>query len=124
MKPSATMSPRETPPRKLVSLQRVSRIERLPSSETREVVMIEGWPVVRPRGEFTLNQLVLYFKIDSFLPFDDERFEAYRSSQVSAERYGEKGWVVQTVTIRRPRFTGNGVLHGGFRRGQRCQGTH
>lgn len=61
--------------------------------------MIGGWPVVVPKGEFTLNQLVLYFEIDSFLPFDDKRFEMYRSSHVSAELHGEKGWVVQTVLI-------------------------
>ncbi|POS79857.1 hypothetical protein DHEL01_v201759 [Diaporthe helianthi] len=93
------MPPWENPGRELVSVRRVSRVERLTSNEAREVVKIGGWPIVVPKGEFTLNQLVVYVEIDSFLPFDDKSFEKYRSSHVSAVLYGQKGWVVQTAMI-------------------------
>jgi hypothetical protein len=83
------------PLRRLVSVRRVSRIK--PLNIRREVVMVGGWPVVVPRDEFSVNQLVLYFEIDSFLPFDDKRYEPYRFSHTSAELHGQKGWVVQTV---------------------------
>lgn len=61
--------------------------------------MVGGWPVVVPKGKFTVNQLVVYFEIGSFLPFHDKRFEPYRSSHVSAKLRGKQGWVVQTVMI-------------------------
>lgn len=61
--------------------------------------MIKGWPVVVPKGQFALNELILYFEIGSFLPFHDKRYEPYRSSHTSAELHGEKGWVVQTVKL-------------------------
>lgn len=61
--------------------------------------MVEGWPVVVPKGQFALNELILFFEIDSFLPFHDKRYEPYRSSHTSAKLQGEKGWVVQTVKL-------------------------
>ncbi|KAG8159865.1 hypothetical protein KVR01_010502 [Diaporthe batatas] len=93
------MSPSKTPPHKLVSLRHISRLERLTSSDSFEVAMVGGWPIVVPWGQFFLNQMVLYFEIDSFLPFDDNRFVPYRSSHLRADLYGKTGWVVQTVMI-------------------------
>lgn len=61
--------------------------------------MVEGWPVVVPKGQFSVNELILFFEIGSFLPFYDERYEPYRSSQMSAKLCGERGWVVQTVKL-------------------------
>lgn len=61
--------------------------------------MVEGWPVVVPKGEFSVDELILFFEIDSFIPFDDKRYESYRSSHTSARLHGEKGWIVQTVVL-------------------------
>lgn len=85
------------PYRKLVSVRRVSRIKKLDSSHTHEVVMVDGWPVVVEKGQFAANQKVLYFAIDCFLPSWDKRYESYRFSQFLVELHGERGWAVQTV---------------------------
>lgn len=87
----------ESPYRRLVSLRRVSRIKKLDSSQTHEVVMIDGWPVVVRKGHFAVKQKVLYFAIDCVLPLEDERYKPYRFSHFLVELHGQKGWTVQTV---------------------------
>lgn len=85
------------PYRKLVSLRHVARVEKLDSSQTHEVVMIDGWPVVVEKGQFAVNQKVLYFAIDCVLPLEDKRYEPYRFSHFLVKLQGQKGWTVQTV---------------------------
>lgn len=85
------------PYHKLVSLRRVARVKKLDSSQTHEVVMIDGWPVVVQKGQFAANQKVFYFAIDCVLPLEDKRYEPYRFSQFLVELNGQKGWTVQTV---------------------------
>lgn len=87
------------PYRKLVSVRRVSCIKPLESSETHEVVMVGGWPVVLEKGQFTKGQPILYFEIDSFLPLNDKRYGTFQSSHTYAELHGQKGYVVQTVML-------------------------
>lgn len=87
------------PYRKLVSVRRVSRIKPLNSSQTHEVAMVDGWPVVVKKGQFAVNQQVLYFAIDCFLPFGDDRYESYCFSHFPVELHGEVGWAVQTVVF-------------------------
>lgn len=84
-------SPVVFPPyKKLVSVRRVSDIKKLDSSQTHEVVMVDGWPVVE-KGQFAMKQKVLYFAIDCFLPFSDKRYEPYRFSHFLVELQGRKG---------------------------------
>lgn len=83
--------------RRLVSLRRVSLIKNLDSSQTHEVVMVDGWPIVVEKGKFAVNQQVLYFAIDCVLPLKDKRYEPYRFSHFLVGLHGKKGWVVQTV---------------------------
>lgn len=85
------------PYHKLVSVRHVSDIKTLGSSQTHEVVMVDGWPVVVGKGQFAMKQKVLYFAIDCFLPFSDKRYEPYRFSHFLVELQGRKGWAVQTV---------------------------
>lgn len=85
------------PHRKLVSVRRVSLIKPLPSSETHEVVMVDGWPVVVEKGHFAVNQQVLYFALDCVVPELERRYEPYRFSLFPIKLHGEAGWVVQTV---------------------------
>lgn len=87
----------KSPKRKLVSVRRVTRIRSLDSSETHELVMVGGWPVVVQKGHFTKSQPILYFEIDSFVSSSDKRYELYQSSLTFAELHGQKGYVVQTV---------------------------
>lgn len=92
-----TAAREKAPYRKLVSVRRVSRIKSLGSSQTHEVAMVDGWPVVVEKGHFSAKQQVLYFAIDCVLPFWDKRYEPYRFSHFLVELQGQKGWAVQTV---------------------------
>lgn len=87
----------EPPYRKLVSVRHISLIKPLDSSDTHEVVKVDGWPVVVGKGQFAANQRVLYFAIDCVLPLKDERYKPYCFSHFFVELQGQKGWVVQTV---------------------------
>lgn len=90
----------EPPYRNLVSVRHVSRIKYLDSSQTHEVVMVDGWPIVVKKGQFSVKQQVLYFAIDCVLPFGDKRYESYRFSHFRVELHGQQGWVVQTVKFK------------------------
>lgn len=85
------------PDRKLVSVRRVARVKSLGSSQTHEVVMIDGWPVVVRKGQFTVGEEVLYFAIDCIIPQWDIRYKPYRFSQFFVKLQGQTGWTVQTV---------------------------
>jgi hypothetical protein len=97
-RPNAIMIP---PVRKLVSLRRISQVLPLESSETHELVMVGGWPVVVQKEEFVVNQRILYIGIESWLPSDIEygRLTPYRSSLIYAALHGQLGWVVQTCIL-------------------------
>ncbi|KAK7718428.1 hypothetical protein SLS64_002383 [Diaporthe eres] len=85
------------PHRKLVSVRRISRIKTLDSSQTHEVAMVDGWPVVVEKGQFAVFQQVLYFAIDCVFPLNDKRYESYRFSHFPVVLHGQQGWTVQTV---------------------------
>ncbi|KAI0016425.1 RNA ligase, DRB0094 family [Xylariomycetidae sp. FL0641] len=54
--------------RELVSRQRIREMQRLPTPGNFEVAFVNGWSCVVRRGEFKVNEEVLFFEIDSFLP--------------------------------------------------------
>lgn len=91
------LAPAESPHRKLVSVRWVSGIKSLDSSQTHEVAMVDGWPVVVEKGRFRRGRTVLYFAIDCVLPLEDKRYEPYRFSHFFIRLHEEEGFAVQTV---------------------------
>jgi RNA ligase (TIGR02306 family) len=61
--------------RKLVTLRRIKDIQPIPNADAIEVATVDGWKVVVKKGEFKINDLVIYFEIDSVLPQGREEFE-------------------------------------------------
>lgn len=59
--------------------------------------MVDGWPVIVEKGQFSVNQQVLYFALDCVIPELERRYDPYRFSLFSIKLHGEAGWVVQTV---------------------------
>lgn len=54
--------------RKLATIQTISNLRPIPEADSIEVATIKGWEVVVKKGEFNINDKVIYIEIDSVLP--------------------------------------------------------
>jgi RNA ligase (TIGR02306 family) len=54
--------------RKLASIQRIEEIQSIEGADNIEKIRIQGWWCVSKKDEFKINDLCLYFEIDSLLP--------------------------------------------------------
>ena len=64
--------------RKLASIQRILSISPIPNADSIEVAKILGWDVVVKKGEYNVEDLVVYVEVDSILPESKEEFEFMR----------------------------------------------
>lgn len=85
--------------RQLVTLETISEINPIPDADAIEVAKVRGWNVVVKKGEFKVNEEVLYFEIDSFLPISDPRFAFLEPRGVRVQD-GVTGHVLKTVRLR------------------------
>ncbi len=85
--------------RQLVTLETISEISHIPDADQIEVAKVKGWNVVVKKGEFKVNEEILYFEIDSFLPISDERFAFLEPRGVRVQD-GVTGHVLKTVRLR------------------------
>jgi RNA ligase (TIGR02306 family) len=85
--------------RQLVTLENISEIRPIPDADAIEVARVRGWDVVVKKGEFKVNEEVLYFEIDSFLPISDPRFSFLEPRGVRVQD-GVTGHVLKTVRLR------------------------
>lgn len=74
--------------RKLASIRRITEILPIPGADAIEVVQVGGWRVVTKKNEFQVNDLCVYFEIDSVLPVC-EQFEFLRGSS-----FVQKDWLI------------------------------
>ena len=82
--------------RKLVSIQRIHRIDPIAKADAIECVTIHGWELVAKKGEFAVGDLCVYFEIDSFLP-EDSRYEFLKDLK---NHQGRKGYRIKTIKLR------------------------
>ena len=85
--------------RQLVTLETISEINPIPDADAIEVAKVRGWNVVVKKDEFKVNDEVLYFEIDSFLPISDPRFSFLEPRGVRVQD-GITGHVLKTVRLR------------------------
>lgn len=84
--------------RKLASIQKIESVSAIPGADNIEVVTVNGWNVVTKKGEFSPDDLCIYFEIDSFLPIKPE-FEFLRKT--SYKKMGDKeGFRLKTIRLR------------------------
>ena len=84
--------------RKLASIRKVREIKPIEGADAIELAIVDGWQCVAKKGEFKVNDLCVYFEIDSFLPIKDE-FEFLRKS--SYKKMGEaEGFRLKTIKLR------------------------
>lgn len=82
--------------RKLVSIQRIHRIDPIAKADAIECVTINGWELVAKKGEFAVGDLCCFFEIDSFLP-EDPRYEFLKDLK---NHQGRKGYRLKTIRLR------------------------
>lgn len=82
--------------RKLVSIQRIQRIDPIAEADAIECATIHGWELVTKKGEFAVGDLCVFFEIDSFLP-EDPRYEFLKDLKT---HQGRKGYRLKTIWLR------------------------
>jgi len=85
--------------RKLASIRKISEINPIPDADKIEVAAIGGWKVVVRKGEYKVNDLVIYLEIDSFVPNSIAPFLT-KPDRFPSEYQGIKGERLKTVVLR------------------------
>lgn len=85
--------------RKLASIQVIKQIDMIPNADNIVKVVINGWAVVAKKDEFKVNDLCVYFEIDSFLPIQDSRY-AFLEKSSKAKMGDLVGLRLKTIKLR------------------------
>lgn len=80
--------------RQLASIRQAREIKAIEGADRIQMCTVDGWQCVVKVGEFQLQDLGVYFEIDSFLPAKDERY-AFLSNDFT-EFEGETGARLRT----------------------------
>ena len=83
--------------RKLVTIRKVSAILPIPNCDNIALAIIDGWSVIVKKTEFNVNDICLFFEIDSFIPVSDTRFEFLKKT---TEFDGQTGYRLKTMKMK------------------------
>jgi len=86
--------------RKLATVRKISNLLDIPDADLIKTAIIDGWTVVVKKDEFQVNDLCVYFEIDSFLPDGDPRWQ-HLVDKSSRTFEGVKGHRLKTVRLRK-----------------------
>jgi RNA ligase (TIGR02306 family) len=84
--------------RKLASIRKINLIEPIEGADAIEVATVDGWKVVVEKNEFSVDDLVVYFEIDSWVPTGLASFLS--KGKEPREYNGIKGERLRTVKLR------------------------
>lgn len=84
--------------RKLASIRKIEAIHPIEGADLIEAVQIGLWRCVAKKGEFQVNDLTVYYEIDSFLPASDERYKFLEKEFRTFE--GKEGVKLKTRKMR------------------------
>ena len=84
--------------RKLASIRKIAAVRPIPGADAIECVTVDGWDVVSKRGEFSVNDLVVYLEIDSWVPHELAPFLS--KDKEPREFNGVKGERLKTIKLR------------------------
>lgn len=89
----------ETKPytRKLATIQKVQALHEIKGADFIEICQINGWQCITKKGEVKLNDLVVYFEIDSFLPDND--YFSFLPTKTTYE--GKQGYRLKTIKLKK-----------------------
>lgn len=83
--------------RKLVTLRKISAIIPIDKCDNIVLAIIDGWSVIVKKTEFNVNDMCLFFEIDSFIPASDTRFEFLKKT---TEFDGQTGYRLKTMKMK------------------------
>jgi len=84
--------------RKLVTIRKIKEIKPINNADLLELALIDGWQVVVRKNEFNVNDLVVYFEVDSYLPIKPEYEFLRKSSYKNIEN--KEGFRIRTQKLR------------------------
>ena len=82
--------------RKLVTIQQISAITDIPGADLIASATIQGWQVIVKKSEFKVNDLCLFFEIDSFLPLEPR----YEFLKKTTKFEGKEGYRLKTMKMK------------------------
>jgi RNA ligase (TIGR02306 family) len=83
--------------RKLATIQQIRKLVPIPGADRIELAMVNDWTCIVKKGEFEVNDLCVYFEIDSLLP-EDSRYEFLASSK--KDYFGKPKYRIKTMKMR------------------------
>ena len=84
--------------RKLATIRQINNLKPIPNADLIEVAVIDGWEVVVKKGEFNVNDLCVYFEIDSWIPTELAPFLS--KGKEPKEYKGIKGERLKTIKLK------------------------
>lgn len=82
--------------RKLVTIQQITAITDIPGADLIASATIQGWQVIVKKSEFKVNDLCLFFEIDSFLPLEPR----YEFLKKTTKFEGKEGYRLKTMKMK------------------------
>lgn len=82
--------------RKLVTIQQITAITDIPGADLIASATIQGWKVIVKKSEFKVNDLCLFFEIDSFLPLEPR----YEFLKKTTKFDGKEGYRLKTMKMK------------------------
>ena len=86
----------ESKSRKLVTIRKINSISTMEGYDQIELAMVDGWTTIIKKDEFKVNDMCLFFEIDSFLP-NDPKFSFLGKL---TEFEGKKGYRLKTKKLK------------------------
>jgi len=85
--------------RKLASIRRISEVKAIEGADKIEAYRVDGWWVVDKVGKYKVNDAVVYFEVDSFIP---NYLAAFLSKGKEPSEYeGIQGERLRTIRLRK-----------------------
>ena len=84
--------------RKMATIRRISEIKPIDGADAIELAVVDGWKVVVKKGEYSVNQMVVFCEIDSFIPHDVAPF--LTKNGTPKEYKGIQGNRLKTIKLR------------------------
>lgn len=84
--------------RKLATIRKISEINAIEGADAIEVATVDGWKVVVKKGEFKVDDFVIFCEIDSWIPHELAPFLS--KGKEPREYNGVKGEKLRTVKLR------------------------
>lgn len=88
--------------RKLVSVKKIDNILPIEGADRIELAQFGGWKVIIPKGIHKIDENVIYFEIDSFIPFQDilEKFLEPLKAKCTKTFDNKEGILIKTIKMK------------------------